>query len=172
MSGITPTEVGSFFISLIVPIATGVVAASFTTYLALKRFYREKWWEKKHSAYSQVIDNLFEVKEIYEYASIFYEHEWSASEGVSHWSNEGKVDWDKFHKTKAKIQRQYVLSPISLSSNSKNLLKFFFEADLEAERKVVEDGEYDFKVYEEMSRHIEKIIDAIVIDAEKELKFK
>lgn len=169
---VTPQEVGSFVLTLVVPITTGVVAAGFTAYFALYRFYREKWWEKKHSAYNQVIDNLFEVKDIYEIASVFYEHEWAASEGAPQGANAGNVDWDKFHKTKAKIQRQYVLSPISLSANSKNLLKFFFDADLEAERKVIEGGEYDFKAYEQMSKHIAKIIDAIVLDAEKELKFK
>ncbi|ELY2914081.1 hypothetical protein SMC71_004265 [Cronobacter sakazakii] len=46
MSGVTAAEVGSFFLSLVVPVITGVIAAGFTAYFALTRFYREKWWEK------------------------------------------------------------------------------------------------------------------------------
>lgn len=59
---ITPQEVGSFFLPLIVPILTGVAAAWFTARFALNRFYHEKWWEKKHTAYSQLIDDLIEIE--------------------------------------------------------------------------------------------------------------
>jgi len=172
MSSITATEVGTFFLSLIVPIATGIVAAGFTAYFALNRFYREKWWEKKFVAYNSVLDNLFEINEIYKAASLYYEKEWIAQNNDNYSFPEDNVDWDKFHQIKAQLLRMYAFSPISLSLASRTLLKSFFEADKEAERRTFEDGEHDFRIYDSMSSKIEEIIEAIVRDAESELKFK
>lgn len=171
MSSVTPTEVGSFFLSLIVPITTGVVAAGFTAFFALNRFYREKWWEKKHIAYNQLIDKLFEIKAIYNHASDFYEADYNA-QVYNKPAPKGSVDWDGFHRIKAQIHRFYVLAPISLSHNTKELLNSFFKQDADTDRSVYEGECTDFVAYNEMAIFMQKLIDAIVIDAEKELKFK
>ena len=171
MSSITPTEVGSFFLSLVVPITTGVVAAGVTAFFALNRFYREKWWEKKHAAYNQLIDKLFEIKAIYSYASDFYEAEYR-SNMYDKPPPKGSVDWDKFHQINAQLHRYYVLAPISLSHNTRELLNSFFKQDAEADHSVYEEGYPNFVAYNDMSIVTQQIIDAIVLDAEKELKFK
>ncbi|HDL7646051.1 TPA: hypothetical protein PXO92_002666 [Yersinia enterocolitica] len=164
---ITPQEVGSFFMTLVVPITIGAVAAGITAYLALNRFYREKWWEKKHASYNQLIEKLFEIKGIYSLASDFYEAE--------HYDlpyPKGEVDWAKFHEIKAQLHRFYVLSPISLGSKSRELLNEFFKQDADIAESVHEEGYPDFLAYNDMTAATQKLIDAIVLDAEKELKFK
>lgn len=171
MSSVTPTEVGSFFLSLVVPITTGVVAAGFTAFFALNRFYREKWWEKKHAAYNQLIDNLFEIKAIYSHASNFYEAEYKAAM-YNKPQPKGSVDWDKFHQINAQLHRYYVLAPISLSHNTRELLNSLFKQDADSDYSVHEEGYPDFVAYNDMATATQKIIDAIVLDAEKELKFK
>lgn len=171
MSSVTPSEVGSFFLSLVVPITTGVVAAGFTAFFALNRFYREKWWEKKHAAYNQLIDKLFEIKAIYSHASDFYEAEYNAGM-YDKPPPKGSVDWNTFHQIKAQLHRFYVLAPISLSNNTRDLLNSFFKQDADADQSVYEEGYPDFVAYNDMANATQQLIDAIVLDAEKELKFK
>lgn len=168
---VTPQEVGSFFLTLVVPITTGVVAAGFTAYFALNRFYKEKWWEKKHSSYNQLIDNLFEIKAIYAYAFDLGSAEYQADmRGES--GPDGVVDWEKYRRLKAQLHRFYVLAPISLSNHTRNLLDEFFSKSAASDYKVYEEGFPDFIAYSEMSTAVQELIDAIVLDAEKELRFK
>ncbi|HBW7590712.1 TPA: hypothetical protein ACF92G_000251 [Klebsiella pneumoniae] len=171
MSSVTPEEVGSFFLSLIVPIITGAVAAGFTAYFALNRFYREKWWEKKHASYNQLIDTLFEIKAIYSYAfDLGHQHYHADMRGNV--PPDGVVDWDKYHRLNAQLHRFYVLSPISLSNNTRDLLSKFFAKSVDSDYKIHEEGFPDFIAYNEMSEAAQELIDAIVLDAESELKFK
>jgi hypothetical protein len=48
--------------SLLVAIVTSVLTAALTVWLALRRFYREKWWEAKQRAYSDIIQALHHIK--------------------------------------------------------------------------------------------------------------
>lgn len=167
---VTPQEVGSFFITLIVPITTGAVAAALTTYLALNRFYREKWWEKKHVAYNQLIDKLFELKDLYVHASNFTEMQYEAMRGKRS-EPKGSVDWSKLNELRAQVQRLYVLSPISFSGNVKALLDDLLTQDSNKNYSIYEEGYPDFIAYHEMSKIIQSSIDAIVEDAKSELRF-
>ncbi|HIE0651189.1 TPA: hypothetical protein ACXJNB_004349 [Serratia marcescens] len=170
MMSITPVEVGSFFLSLVVPITTGVAAAGFTAYFALNRFYREKWWEKKHSSYNQLLDKIFEIKAIYQYAADLGEREYKASmRGES--GPDGEVDWARYHEINSQLHRFYVLAPISLSTSTRDLLSDFFKEDAASDYSVHEEGNPSFIAYGEMAKAAQKLIEAIVRDAEKELKF-
>ena len=56
-------------IDIIIKIVPGIIIAIFTSsitaYLtakwSLKRFYSEKWWERKEKAYSEIIDALYDL---------------------------------------------------------------------------------------------------------------
>ncbi|ELY4094012.1 hypothetical protein SMY55_002537 [Cronobacter sakazakii] len=154
-----------------VGLITGVGAAIVTAKVALNRFYHEKWWEKKHSSYTELIDMLFEIKAIYSHASDFYQAQYEA---MAHGKQQpkGSVDWDKFHQLNAQLQRAYVLTPISLSQNTRELLSKFFKKNAESEHSVYEEGYPDFIAYNDMTLVTQELIDAIVLDAGKELKFK
>lgn len=175
MSSITASEVGLFFLSLATPVITGVitgvVAAGFTAYFALTRFYREKWWEKKHVAYNQLVDDLIELKSLYGMALYFHEAEYNAGENDKSRPKD-PVDWSRFHQIHRQIQRYYILAPISLSIKTKDLLNRFMEQDSILEHSVSVDGYPEFRAYSDMVGETQKIIDAIVLDAEKELKFR
>ena len=168
---ITPQEVGSFFLTLIVPIVTGVAAAWFTARFALNRFYHEKWWEKKHTAYNQLVDDLIELKSLYGQAYYYAEEEYNA--GKNDKPRKGRtVDWKRYHQLLRQVQRHYVLAPISLSQSTKELLSRLIEKDADIEHNVFVDGYPEFMAYSDMSGETQIIIDAIVMDAEKELKFR
>lgn len=171
MEGVTAAGVGSFFLSLVVPIITGVAAAGFTAYLALRRFYKEKWWEKKHLSYNQLIDNLFEIKAIYKKANVFYERCYEAQRNNMP-EPEGDFDWRRFYEVSAQIHRFYAIAPISLSSNTRLLLANFFKNESDSDYSVYEEGYPDFVAYDDMVKATQKLIDAIVLDAKTELKFK
>jgi hypothetical protein len=47
---------------LAVSVVGGAIAALLTMWLALKRYYREKWWERKMAAYVAVIEALHHVQ--------------------------------------------------------------------------------------------------------------
>lgn len=51
--------VTGFASAVLVAIITSII----TVRLALRRFYSEKWWEKKSSAYSEIIKSLHHVRE-------------------------------------------------------------------------------------------------------------
>lgn len=170
MSSLTPSEVGSFFVSLIGPIIIGVAAAGFTAYFALKRFYREKWWEKKNSAYGQLIDLLIDIKLIYGAASIhhrrIYEAERKLQDVDAHY-----FDWAELYGLKKQLRRASILAPISLSAKTKELLDDIFSLEASANDMIHEENFPEQVAYADMATDIENIIDLIVEDAKKELKF-
>lgn len=55
-----------WYIQLIILLSTNLVVAYFiavvTVNLSLRRFYKERWWEKKADAYSRIIDALHKHK--------------------------------------------------------------------------------------------------------------
>jgi len=167
---VTPQEVGSFLLTLVVPIATGASAAIITTHLALNKFYREKWWEKKHAAYSQLIDKLFELKDLYVYASDFSQMQFEAMRGERD-EPKGSIDWNRLSEVRSQVHRMYVLSPISFSDNVRKMLDDLLTKDSNANFSIYEEGYPDFIAYREISEVIQSSIDAIVKDAHSELKF-
>ncbi|ANZ05350.1 hypothetical protein [Raoultella ornithinolytica] len=170
MSSITPAEVGSFFISLLVPIITGVVAAGFTAFFALNRFYREKWWEKKHTAYGQLIDILIEMKSIYALAVIHHERIYEAEKRLQD-VPDCYFDWSRFNDLKKQLRRSFILAPISLSGNTKELLDDFFSLDASAQEAIHDEGYPEQAAYGDMAKDVEDIISLIVEDAKTELNF-
>lgn len=49
-------------ISLIPSLIVAVITAQLTVKLSLRRFYTERWWEKKADVYSRIVDNLHKHK--------------------------------------------------------------------------------------------------------------
>lgn len=50
---------------ILVAVITAVIASYFTSRLALKRFYSEKWWEKKAEVYAAIFEALHYMKRAY-----------------------------------------------------------------------------------------------------------
>lgn len=43
-------------------VVVAIITSSITVHLALKRFYAEKWWERKSTAYTSIIEALHHVR--------------------------------------------------------------------------------------------------------------
>src|SRR4051794_30792383 len=55
-----------FVTTILVPVLIGVCSSVVATYLSLRRFYSEKWWEKKNEAYMAVLASLIRMLKIEE----------------------------------------------------------------------------------------------------------
>ena len=52
----------TFFGQVVSAIVIAVISARVTVHFALKRFYSEKWWERKTEAYTAIIEALHHVR--------------------------------------------------------------------------------------------------------------
>jgi len=57
----------NYFYQLIVTLTSGAFVVWLTTALALRRFYSEKWWEKRASALIEITDAVYQLKIYQEY---------------------------------------------------------------------------------------------------------
>lgn len=62
---------------LLIGLASGAFGAWIATFFALKRFYSEKWWEKRAVAVIELTDSIYQMKTLQEYYSDlkFYQRE-------------------------------------------------------------------------------------------------
>ncbi|HAS1803829.1 TPA: hypothetical protein I4G93_08580 [Enterobacter hormaechei subsp. xiangfangensis] len=171
LMSIIPQEVGSYILTLIGPITIGVAVAWFTASFALKRFHNEKWWEKKHKAYGDLVDILIEMKAIYHAASNHYERIYRAEQTLSE-VPDYYFDWDQFHELKKQLRRSYVLAPISLSETTKEHLTWFFTLDANSDEMIHEENYPEQAAYNDMALEVDNLIELIVDDAKHELNFK
>jgi hypothetical protein len=55
---------------ILLKILPGIVVAVFSSFLAaqwaMKKFYTEKWWERKEKAYTEIINALYDMVQFYE----------------------------------------------------------------------------------------------------------
>lgn len=152
---------------------TGIIAAYFTAKVTLNRFYHEKWWEKKHAAYNQLVDMLIEMRLIYARASSHYQRVRESERNQNFVdSDDYQFDWSRFYDLNSQVRRSYVLAPISLSEDTKVLLTKYFEEDEQVGYSVHKESYPQEVAYGEMADVVEKLIDALVADAQKELKFR
>lgn len=168
---ITPQEVGSYFLTLFGPIAIGIVVAAFTANFALKRFHSEKWWEKKHKAYGDLVDILIEMQAIYIAASNHHERIYRAEQALAE-VPDYYFEWGRYRELKNLLRRSYVLAPISLSANTEEHLTRFFKVDAESDEMVWVENYPEQVAYSEMADEVEKLINLIVDNAKYELSFK
>lgn len=49
-------------------VLSGATGALATTYIALRKFYKEKWWEKRAIAFDELIQSIYVVKQSYQRA--------------------------------------------------------------------------------------------------------
>lgn len=55
-------EIMDFVSKIIVPLVVAAFAAYFSTRFALNKFYKEKWWEKRLEAFTEIINIAYRIK--------------------------------------------------------------------------------------------------------------
>ncbi|WEE06781.1 hypothetical protein PXW05_10330 [Serratia marcescens] len=55
-------EIMDFASKIIIPLVVAALAAYFSTKFALNKFYKEKWWEKRLEAFTEIINIAYRIK--------------------------------------------------------------------------------------------------------------
>ncbi len=155
----------SLSVNSVVGIITGGIAALITSWIAINKFYKEKWWDVKRQSYNTLVDTLIEIKDIYDKASDFECNVINVSDDIH-------FDWGGLYELNVMIRRIYILAPISLSKSTRKFIEEYLNKDKETNQAIYKENYPRFVGYVELSNDISKIIDCIVNDAKKELKFK
>jgi len=78
-----------------------VFTSILTVRLAMRRFYKEKWWEKKQETYSQLLETFHHIKNN---AAEYYEGEINPDYLTEEKKQELTRDWKKFSREFAKLR--------------------------------------------------------------------
>lgn len=162
----TAFDAVDFWSKVGVGIITGAVAAFLTAIITLKRFYHDKWWERKHQAYNDLVNNLFELQLFFRDA-----RNRSRQERMGRSFSED-LDWERSVNLHIAIQRQLALAPISLSKKTNDLVHDFFEKSHSQDWSMYNENMPSEVVYDEKVKLLKNVIHEITHDAKKELKFR
>jgi hypothetical protein len=93
------TTAQSLLVQAAVSVLLSIATVLLTVWLALRRFYREKWWEAKMHAYTDVIQALHHIKRDLE-ISITAEIEGNRTDTEFHqsWGAKHRAAWDDLRK--------------------------------------------------------------------------
>lgn len=152
--------------TIITGAATGLVVAFFTARYALRRFYQEKWWEKRLAAFTEVIEYAYQIKraEDYWYAQI------SAQRGADEsFQAMSKEDEDalmaEFKLAMKELTKISYLSSFTLSENSSELLAAYLFAHNSIFPSWWEDEIDNFEATEKTSMLIDALLDNLKSEA-------
>jgi hypothetical protein len=81
-------------------IIIAVLTSVLTVRLALRRFHKEKWWEKKQEMYSSLLETLHHLKN---YAAEHYEGQMNPDHITDEKREELTKDWKQFSREFAKL---------------------------------------------------------------------
>lgn len=121
-------------IALIPALAVSIITAYVTVRLSLKRFYSQRWWDKKAEAYSQILEQLSYLK--------YYYDEWldELQAGITIGTDHKKRLSVGYQQSKESITRaaavgEFIVSETTTQALSKLLSEIFwhhFEEDFNA----------------------------------------
>lgn len=134
-----------------------LIGAWVTMRLALHRFYREKWWDKRATAYLELVDVLYDFKESYgvieasELAKVITDHDGEPiyPEDILSDSDESEL-WKKMQVTHYKLAKIKGLGPLIFTEAALNKVSAFINRDNNVRRMVLQDEIYDVEAYGEM----------------------
>ena len=108
---------------LVIAIVTSII----TVRLSLRRFYAEKWWEKKHQAYAQLLEALHHLKK---YALEHLDAEELHQEIPERKKKELEKNWKIFSH---EFDKLYDLASFQLSSKAVEILDEYDKKKKDAE---------------------------------------
>jgi hypothetical protein len=93
-----------------------LLAPWFTVRLALKRFYSEKWWERKFELYTQILRSLHAMKQCTDKEVLWFER------GRTIPTEDREAINNAWNEAKQKIEEATTLGPFLLSHKAAHLL--------------------------------------------------
>ncbi len=150
-------------LDILLKIAPGIISAIIASYLStkwtLKKFYSEKWWERKSIAYSELIDALYESLQFFE----IYKKDYGQGTGLSD-KQETELH-EKYNQAYWKIKRATDIGAFVISQETQLILKEL------SERPILKwDENPKFEIYEEEYDAHRNALEKIVESAKRDLK--
>ncbi|EMG3984911.1 hypothetical protein V4287_000396 [Serratia marcescens] len=150
-------DVDTIIVSALISMVISLIGAWVTMRLALHRFYREKWWDKRATAYLELVDVLYDFKESYgvieasELAKVITDHDGEPiyPEDILSDSDESEL-WKKMQVTHYKLAKIKGLGPLIFTEAALNKVSAFINRDNNVRRMVLQDEIYDVEAYGEM----------------------
>lgn len=165
-------QIIDFSFKYLSPLLVAVVAAIFSTKFALNKFYKEKWWEKRLEAFTEIINIAYRIKMTDGYF-LDYEYE-RTGEFDSRFKPHPKDIEDKlvveYWLDLQELERIAQLADFTLTANVKTILDNFVSA-----RKIITDDCYynalsNLEASEKYLSLTEKLLGELVSEAKNELK--
>ena len=149
------------WLKLVLPGALGLLTAVFAAMLsarwAVRRAYQEKWWEKKHQAYSEIIESLHDHLR---HADL------CAQEYMSDRSDEAKSKEFAARSSEAhwRIKKAIDMGSLMITSEAIDILKALY-----SRKRLKWEENSPLDIYDEDCDHYRKAIQAICKIARHEL---
>lgn len=152
-------------------VITGVIAAYLASNVALHKYYKEKWWEKKLEAFTHLINELHKINNNSEY---HYKKEVYDRGGLSYFhtldENGEKALQTQFEQGMDELKKTSYTASLYLSDKcSDEIKKYLLSIDALIER--FHSDEIDsFDAYQEDYNLSGELMTSIITEAKKELK--
>lgn len=159
-------------------ILTTVAISSFTAWvtmrLALHRYYREKWWDKRATAYLDLIDALYDFKKDYEtiadneHTKSNYQRDDEVIDEPLSKEDEAEL-WERLSVTHKKLEKIKGLGPLIFTDDALLKVSNFIENDKKVSRLAMSDAIDNFDAYNEISISADELYKEFKTIALKEL---
>ncbi|HFX6224400.1 hypothetical protein [Acinetobacter nosocomialis] len=149
--------------NLIISIVSGTIIAIVSSYLTsiwtMKKFYTEKWWDRKEQAYTEIINAIYDMVQFFKVHKENY-----GQDGFI--SDERAADLNqKYSNGMRKLYRATDLASLYISDNAVNeLIKL-------RNREVLDQlSNPSWEVYESEYKYHKQTLDELLVIAKKDLK--
>lgn len=151
---------------IIVGITSGGFAAWLASKLALRKFYREKWWDKNYEAYISLIDDLIYMRDSY---AKQYSFEEDKHHGYARDEDEPLIDWNKMTLIGKRMERHLYTAALTLSRTTSGSIEEFTHKTKLIDKQVEEGSKHVFIAYDELSFIADDLLKKVVNDARENL---
>lgn len=149
-------------IKIVLPgLVISLVTSIITVKLSLRRFYEEKWWEKKHQVYGRLFEALHHLKK---YALEHLDAEEMRREIPEDKKQELEKNWKRFSK---EFEQLYDLASFQLSAKAVEILD-----DYENKKKESENNENLYEWIDADATAAIECIKKLTAEAKVDLKIK
>ncbi|WBV22589.1 hypothetical protein [Pantoea piersonii] len=157
---------------LVVPILVSVVAASLAAKLAVNRFYKEKWWEKRLTSFTEVIELAYRINKTQDY---FLEIEYSKKNLQSNDFDRHPPDIEsqlisQYLTDKQEIERISQLSEFTLTMQASKIIATFLIKQNNIRKAYNENSITEMDASECNYEASKNLLESLVAEAKRELK--
>jgi len=166
----------NFFFQLIIGLVSGAFGAWVATLFALRRFYSEKWWEKRAAAFIELTDAVYHLKNSFSYYCELRE--------VQHYGPDHSPDFVKLNAEQqkemdagnvqsGKLIKKYSQSGLLLlTPKATQLLRDYLKEELKINDDVNYKGMEYYEAEELLYENANNLFNELIKESRKVLKAK